>query len=113
MGLFKRKYAPGLESGMTLKEWDALYGEAAQLKRCARFRRPAVAFGVLLIGTIVSAFSIDSEAVRFWVATMGMIALVGLVFSAAIYFMPKFLDLADPPIVEKPGASGRRSKRRK
>ncbi|MBN8734140.1 MAG: hypothetical protein J0L64_26625 [Acidobacteria bacterium] len=72
-----------------------------------------MAFGLLLIGTIISAFSIDSEAVRFWVATMGMIALVGFVFSAAIYFMPKFLDLADSPKVVKPDASGRRRKRRK
>ena len=80
---------------MTLKEWDARYGEAAQLKQSARFRRPAIAFGVLLVGTIGAGFFTHSIAGRSWVSAVGMIAFLGFVFSTAISLMPWILSFVD------------------
>jgi hypothetical protein len=118
VGFFSRRYAPGLESGMTLKEWDALYGEGATRKRIAQFRRPAIAFGVLLLASVVAVFltygrSTVPPYVRLSIATLGMVSLCGFLFSIVILLSPWLLSFADPPKLTEHKTSKPRRKRRR
>ena len=87
---------------MTLKEWDALYGEDATRKRIARFRRPAIVSGVVLVGTLVAVGltygrSTVPPYVRLWISIVGMVSLCGFLFSALILLLPWLLSFADAP----------------
>jgi len=99
---------------MTLKEWDSLYGESAALKRIAKFRRPAIAFGVMLLGSVVAVFLIGRSTVpsyvRYSIATVAMVSLCGFLLSLVILLSPWLLSFADPPKLTKHNTSKRRRK---
>jgi hypothetical protein len=101
VGFFSRRgYALSLESGMTLREWDALYGNAAVQRRIARFRLAAVTFGILFLSTIIFVAvnygpKAPTRSVRLVVVATGMISLVGFTLSSVVLLMERILKFTD------------------
>jgi hypothetical protein len=78
VSLFGRKAPPpGLETGLTLAQWDALYGEDAQRRELAKFKRPAWISAVLLgVTVMVMVVAHDlPRTVRSLIAGVGMLSL--------------------------------------
>ena len=101
-----------------LKEWDSLYGEGATLKRIARFRRPAIMFGAVLIGAVIAVFLTYGRTtvpphVRSCIAAVVMASLTGFLFSACMLLLPWLLSFADPPKVSEAKAVSKRRKRKR
>ncbi|HWR50312.1 MAG TPA: hypothetical protein VN428_04350 [Bryobacteraceae bacterium] len=87
VSLFRRKApAPGLETGLTLAQWDALYGEDAQRRRLAKFKHAAWISAVLL-GVTVVVVSVAHDlprTARYLIADLGMLSLVVFAISAVV-----------------------------
>ena len=101
---------------MTFKQLDALYGEDATRKRIARFRRPAVVFGVVLVGALVATGltygkSTVPQYVRLSISIVGMVSLSGFLYSAVILLSPWLLSFADAPKLANDRPRGRRRRR--
>lgn len=113
MRFFNRKPARGLESGMTMKEWDAIYGEEAFRTKMNRFRIPAILSGIIFLASLgVSVFS-GTTAISRRAADVGLLSFLILSMTAPLYFMPWIMSLVDPPRSRKPQFPSRKRRKSK
>lgn len=116
MSLFRRNAPPpGLETGLTLAEWDALYGEDAQRRRLARLKRPAWVSAVMLGLTIIVMILAHDlpRAARYPIAAVGMLSLSVFAFSAGVLGGDWLLRRFGPPREAQQNTVSRRGKYRR
>jgi hypothetical protein len=102
VSLFRQKAAPGLQTGLTDREWDAMYGETAQRLPVAQFKRAAWISAVLLGTTLVAMILTDGPHLprfaRLLIGALGMASLIGFTFNSAMLVGPWLMQRYGTPL---------------
>jgi hypothetical protein len=84
----RREDRPSLANGLTLRQWDELYGQAAFERTRRKVRLAAVVFGVLFLVPLTAILATNGTALahstRTFIAFAAYITLIGLVLSSGL-----------------------------
>jgi hypothetical protein len=110
----RHQQRPSLEGGLTLAQWDELYGHPAWERARRKLKRAAVIFGLVLLApltAIVLTYGSNQAAypTRAVIAIVAMAALIGFVFCSGVLVMAWAIErFGDRPAVGE--ARSRRGK---